>query len=250
MENFGKTNFYGGCAGGDAGEDILDSLQGGSSNYQGSMEVLLQHMDQDQFNQIDVTSSGETHHQATKEYCSLPQGSIVSKNGHSQRLASNSDLEKAEKKRKIDQAYRERCKKTKTQMMRDLNTFGDENECLRVENKTLKEQNASMTQTLQSQTKELHQHKNRLDQLKFESEKQNALVQVLSDLVVNSNLCHENQKLKDENAQLRQMVKLSGEPLKLVQENGKLKHENMLLKVQIDALCGKIVDDNRKNCGH
>lgn len=73
-------------------------------------------------------------------------------------------------------------------MMRDLKTFGDENECLRVENKTLKEQNASMTQTLQSQTKELHQHKNRLDQLKFESEKQNALVQVLSDLVVSLSL--------------------------------------------------------------
>ncbi|XP_021298813.1 uncharacterized protein LOC110427581 isoform X2 [Herrania umbratica] len=215
----------------------------------GAMEALLQHMDQDQFNQIDVTSSGEAHQQATKEYCSLPQGSIVSKDAHSPVLAPNADLEKAEKKRKIDQAYRERCKKTKTQMIRDLKTFGEENEHLRMENKTLKEDNASMTQMLQSQTKELLQHKNRLDQLKFENEKQNALVQVLSDLVVNSNLSHENQKLKDENAQLRQMVKLSGEPLKLVQENGKLQHENMLLKVQIDALCGKIVDDNRNNCG-
>ena len=39
-------------------------------------------------------------------------------------------------------------------------------------------------------------------------------------------------------------------PLKLVEKNGKLHLENMLLKVQIDALYGKIVDENNKNCGH
>ncbi|XVE98940.1 hypothetical protein REPUB_Repub03eG0152500 [Reevesia pubescens] len=218
MDDFRKPNFYGTCAGQNTGGDIL----GGSCDYQGTMEVILQDLDDDQFSQIDA----------------------------SKLLAPNAFLEKAEKKRKIDKAYRERCKMKKLQMRRDLETLGEENEDLQIENESLKEMNAFMTQMLQSQTEELNQLKNRLHNLKFENEKQNTLLQIFSDLVVNSpHLCHENQKLKDENAQLRKIVKLSDEPIKLVEENAKLQLENMLLIVQIDALCGKIVDENSKNCG-
>ncbi|XP_022718132.1 uncharacterized protein LOC111276647 isoform X3 [Durio zibethinus] len=138
----------------------------------------------------------------------------------------------------------------KLQMEQDMVTFVEENKRLKIENESLKEKNASMNQILQSRRKELNEVKNIVENLKFENKKQNALAQILSDLLVNPDMCQENQKLKDENAQLTEMVKLSDEQLKIVKENGKLHHENMLLKVQIDALCGKIVHQNSKICGH
>ncbi|XWS27581.1 hypothetical protein CRYUN_Cryun26dG0128600 [Craigia yunnanensis] len=161
---------------------------------QGTMEVLLEHLDQDQINQIDVTkltgkqyhqsatSNGEGADQAIQE-CLLPEASIV----------SYAAIEKAEKKRKIDKAYRERCKMKQQQMT-------EENKNFKTENESLREKIDCLTQMLHSQTKELNEHRNRLDNLKF--------------------------------------------------ENGKLHLENMLLKVQIDALCGKIVDENNKKFGH
>ena len=45
--------------------------------------------------------------------------------------------------------------------------------------------------------------------------------------------------LKDENDGLRKKIDSL-----LIEENGNLKFENMVLRVQIDALCGKIIDDN------
>ncbi|XP_022718131.1 uncharacterized protein LOC111276647 isoform X2 [Durio zibethinus] len=160
-----------------------------------------------------LVSSGEVHHMAIEE-CLSTEASIV----------FDDYLRKAENKRKIDKAYRERCKMKKLQMEQDMVTFVEENKRLKIENESLKEKNASMNQILQSRRKELNE--------------------------VNPDMCQENQKLKDENAQLTEMVKLSDEQLKIVKENGKLHHENMLLKVQIDALCGKIVHQNSKICGH
>ncbi|MFQ6669117.1 hypothetical protein Gotur_034495 [Gossypium turneri] len=66
---------------------------------------------------------------------------------------------------------------------------------------------------------------------------------------VSPDLCLQNKKLRDENARLREILKLSDGAL-LVEENGKLKLENQLLQVKIDALLGQIVDENRKSCGH
>ncbi|XP_022718130.1 uncharacterized protein LOC111276647 isoform X1 [Durio zibethinus] len=186
-----------------------------------------------------LVSSGEVHHMAIEE-CLSTEASIV----------FDDYLRKAENKRKIDKAYRERCKMKKLQMEQDMVTFVEENKRLKIENESLKEKNASMNQILQSRRKELNEVKNIVENLKFENKKQNALAQILSDLLVNPDMCQENQKLKDENAQLTEMVKLSDEQLKIVKENGKLHHENMLLKVQIDALCGKIVHQNSKICGH
>ena len=74
---------------------------------QGTMEVPVQDLDQDKINQIDVTklsgkqyhrpatSSGEEPHQAIQE------GSMTK---------ASTALEKSERKKKIDKAYRERCK--------------------------------------------------------------------------------------------------------------------------------------------
>lgn len=53
----------------------------------------------------------------------------------------------------------------------------------------------------------------------------------------------ENEKLKDENSSLRKNVNSNSLQL-LAEENAKLKIENKVLKVQNDALCGKIISDN------
>ncbi|XVF56246.1 hypothetical protein PTKIN_Ptkin06aG0103400 [Pterospermum kingtungense] len=56
----------------------------------------------------------------------------------------------------------------------------------------------------------------------------------------------ENEKLKYENASLRKHANLSSNLPLLAEENAKLKIENKVLKVQNDALCGKIISDNDK----
>ncbi|MBA0867294.1 hypothetical protein Goshw_029009 [Gossypium schwendimanii] len=104
------------------------------------------------------------------EEWSLPSASIV----------GNVDLQKAEKKRKTDKAYRERCKMKKEQMVQKLETVGKENEDLKTENQCLKERNAFLNQSLLSQTNELNKIKYQLDNLRLENEKQNTLVQTLS----------------------------------------------------------------------
>ena len=63
-------------------------------------------------------------------------------------------------------------------------TLREENEHLKIEHESLKEKNACMTQMLQSQTGELNEYKSRLGNLKLKNKKQNAIVQILSDLVV------------------------------------------------------------------
>ncbi|MBA0624816.1 hypothetical protein Godav_010103 [Gossypium davidsonii] len=78
---------------------------------------------------------------------------------------------------------------------------------------------------------------------------QSATKTPLEMLEVSPDLCLQNKKLRDENARLREILKLSDGAL-LVEENGKLKLENQLLQVKIDALLGQIVDENRKSCGH
>ncbi|MBA0596538.1 hypothetical protein Gorai_013354, partial [Gossypium raimondii] len=104
------------------------------------------------------------------EEWSLPSASIV----------GNADLQKAEKKRKTDKAYRERCKMKKEQMMQKLETVGKENEDLKTENQCLKERNVFLNQSLLSQTNELNEIKHQLDDLRNKNETQNTLVQTLS----------------------------------------------------------------------
>ncbi|XVF07147.1 hypothetical protein REPUB_Repub06bG0113600 [Reevesia pubescens] len=150
-----------------------------------------------------------------------------------------------ERKKKIDQAYRERCKKAKEEMQLNLETLTGENESLKKENEFLKTDNASMNQTLTDQAKEIVRLRSDLFHLKNEHEKQNVLVQTLSGLLADP-VRLENEKLKEENASLRKDAKVNGYLPLLVEENVKLKIENKVLKVQNDALCGKIISDNDK----
>ncbi|XP_022746110.1 uncharacterized protein LOC111296210 isoform X3 [Durio zibethinus] len=83
--------------------------------------------------------------------------------------------------------------------------------------------------------------------LKSEYEKQNVLVQTLSGLLADP-VQLENEKLKDENASLRKYANLNGYLPLLAEENANLKIENKVLKVQNDALCGKIISENDKKC--
>ncbi|KAK8705381.1 hypothetical protein V6N13_048984 [Hibiscus sabdariffa] len=60
----------------------------------------------------------------------------------------------------------------------------------------------------------------------------------------------ENEKLKDENASLRKNEDLNSVLPQLAEENLKLRNENKVLRVQNDALCGKIISDNDKKSEH
>ncbi|XVE95832.1 hypothetical protein REPUB_Repub02eG0167600 [Reevesia pubescens] len=160
-------------------------------------------------------------------------------------LSSLSGLERAQRKRKTDQAYRERCRNLKAEMQKNLENLTGENESLQNENESLKKDNALMNQTLRDQAKEIDWLRRDLSRLKHEHEMQNVLLQSLSGILADP-MRLENEKLKDENASLRKNANLNSDLSQLVEENAKLKIENKVLKVQNDALCGKIICDNDK----
>ncbi|GKV24558.1 hypothetical protein SLEP1_g34156 [Rubroshorea leprosula] len=152
-----------------------------------------------------------------------------------------------ERKRLKDKAYRERLKKGKIEMEYNMETLTSENVQLKNENGNLKSENTHMNKVLQSQAKEIDQLKNDLDRLKHEYKKQNALVQTLSDILASSDLREEHRKLQNENDLLRRSMGMDGQRLQLIEENVKLKHENRVLKVQVDALCEKLITENSRN---
>ncbi|XWS65360.1 hypothetical protein CRYUN_Cryun05aG0105900 [Craigia yunnanensis] len=129
-------------------------------------------------------------------------------------------------------------------MQSNLGMLTGENKSLKKENESLKRDNALMNETLRNQLKEIDQLRSDLFQLKREHEKQNVLVQTLSAFLADPVLL-ENEKLKDENASLKKNTNLNNLAL-LAEENAKLRSENKVLKVQNDALCGKIISDNDK----
>ncbi|XVE95835.1 hypothetical protein REPUB_Repub02eG0167800 [Reevesia pubescens] len=90
-------------------------------------------------------------------------------------LSSLSGSEGAQRKRKIDQAYRERCRNLKAEMQMNLENLTGENESLMNENKSLKKDDALMNQTLRDQAKEIDRLRSDLSWLKREYEKQNVL---------------------------------------------------------------------------
>ncbi|KAL4311180.1 hypothetical protein GQ457_01G012960 [Hibiscus cannabinus] len=160
-------------------------------------------------------------------------------------FSSLSGSERAQRKRKIDQAYRERCRNIKMEMQLNMENLKGENDSLKIENESLKDANSLMNQTLRDQEKEIEQLRSDLLQIKREYEKQNVLVQTLSGLLADP-MRLENEKLKDENASLRKNANLNSNLPQLVEENAKLRIENKVLKVQNDALCGKIIIDSGK----
>ncbi|GLT98881.1 hypothetical protein SLE2022_163560 [Rubroshorea leprosula] len=161
--------------------------------------------------------------------------------------SSDTSQSRVERKRLKDKAYRERLKKGKIEMTYNMETLTEENVQLKNENGNLKTENTHMNKVLRSQSKEIDQLKNDLDQLKHEYKKQNALVQTLSDILASSDLREEHQKLQNENDLLRRSMGMDGQRLQLIEENVKLKHENRVLKVQVDALCEKLITENSRN---
>ena len=78
---------------------------------QGTMEVPVQDLDQDQINQIDVTKvSGKQYHRPATSSGEEPHQAIQEGSTTKASIVSNAALEKSERKGKIDKAYRERCK--------------------------------------------------------------------------------------------------------------------------------------------
>ncbi|KAE8731222.1 RNA-directed DNA polymerase [Hibiscus syriacus] len=172
----------------------------------------------------------------------ISTGSVLKRN-----VSSLHGSERAQRKRKIDQAYRARCKNLKMEMQLNMENLKGENDSLMKENESLKDANSLMNQTLKDQEKEIEQLKSDLLQIKCEYEKQNVLVQTLSGLLADP-MSLENKKLKDENASLRKNANLNNNLPQLAEENAKLRTENKVLKVQNDALCGKIISDHEKKC--
>ncbi|GMJ02379.1 hypothetical protein HRI_003907100 [Hibiscus trionum] len=170
----------------------------------------------------------------------ISTGSVLKRN-----LSSLSGSERAQRKRKNDQAYRERCRILKMEMQSNMENLKGENDSLKIENESLKDANSLMNQTLRDQEKEIEQLRSDLLQIKREYEKQNVLVQTLSGLLADP-MRLENEKLKDENASLRKNANLNSNLPQLAEENAKLRIENKVLKVQNDALCGKIIIEHGK----
>ncbi|GLT42702.1 hypothetical protein SLA2020_166880 [Shorea laevis] len=157
-------------------------------------------------------------------------------------------------KRARDKAYREREKKRKTELKDNVEALTQENKAFREENRALKAENRRLNQAFLSQGEGMDKLKHDFNQLKLEYKKQNVLVQTLSGVLavsVPSPRDEEIQKLKNEIDLLRQGMGMDSPCLELMKENAKLKHElekekheKRALKVQLDALCGKIIAEN------
>ncbi|XP_022765994.1 uncharacterized protein LOC111310884 isoform X2 [Durio zibethinus] len=153
--------------------------------------------------------------------------------------------ERTQRKRKNDREYRERCKNRKVETESNLKNLGGENESLKKQNESLRKDNLLMNQTLRDQKEEIDQLRSDLCPLKRKHERQNVLAQTLSELLADP-VRLENEKLKDETASLKKNANLNGYLAQLSEENARLRIENKVLKVQNDALCGKIISDNDK----
>ncbi|GKV23300.1 hypothetical protein SLEP1_g33046 [Rubroshorea leprosula] len=157
-------------------------------------------------------------------------------------------------KRARDQAYRERLKKRKTEMEGNMEALTQENKALKVENGALKAENTRLNQASQSQGEGMDKLKHDFNQLKHEYNKQTVLVQTLSGVLAGSAPSprdEEVQKLKNEIDLFRQGMGMDSPCLELMKETAKLKHElekvkheKRALKVQLDALCEKIIAEN------
>ncbi|XVE81499.1 hypothetical protein DITRI_Ditri15bG0069400 [Diplodiscus trichospermus] len=233
-----KPIFFANCVGENTGEDIFERPNDGSCTYQGRMEVLQPDLNQDQSKQIGVTEvSGKEPHQALRE-CSLPEAPTV----------SNVAPDKAEKKRKIDKAYRERCKMRQLEMKKNLDTLGEENKLLKKKNESLKGKN---TQMLQSQAEELNKQKEILSDLAMRQLEMTKNLDTLGE--ENKLLKKENESLKYKNAQMLQsqaeelnkqkdlLSDLAMRQLEMTKNLETLGEENKFLKKENESLKDKYV---------
>ncbi|GLT31794.1 hypothetical protein SLA2020_065030 [Shorea laevis] len=167
---------------------------------------------------------------------SLPQATLVA--------STSMDISQSKAaKRARDQAYRERLKKRRIETEVKMDTLTEENKVLKRENTALKAENTLQKQALLSRETEMEKFKHEHNKARHEFKKQNALAQAVSDILAHSDLHlrEENQKLQNENYLLRQMLCMDNPMSQLVEEVGKLRHDKKVMKVQLDAVCEKLI---------
>ncbi|KAF9689109.1 hypothetical protein SADUNF_Sadunf01G0057500 [Salix dunnii] len=159
------------------------------------------------------------------------------------------------KKRMSDRAYRERCKKIKMETESNLELLSKENDRLKGENASFKTEAARTGKTLQSQEQEMKQLRKTIVLLKQRHDKQNTLVQVLSERLAGANdadFQRESTQLKSNIVLLRSQVNDRNilDKLQLQEENAQLEREKSLLEVIVQALCEKISNEKGHEGDH
>ncbi|KAH8522278.1 hypothetical protein H0E87_003062 [Populus deltoides] len=159
------------------------------------------------------------------------------------------------KKRKIDRAYRERCKRNKIETERNLELLRKENDRLKGENAYFKAEAVRTRQTLQSQELEMKQLKKTIILLREKHDKQNTVVEVLSKRLAGANdtdLQRENALLKSKIVMLMSQVNDQNnlDKLQLQEKNAQLEHDKSSLEVIVQALCEKINNEKGHEGDH
>lgn len=159
------------------------------------------------------------------------------------------------KKRKIDRAYRERCKRNKIETERNLELLRKENDRLKGENASFKTEAVRTRQTLQSQEQEMKRLRKTIVLLKEKHDKQNTVVEVLSKRLAGANdtdLQRENTQLKSKIVLLRSQVNDQNnlDKLQLQEKNAQLEHDKSSLEVIVQALCEKINNEKGHEGDH
>ncbi|KAI9401074.1 hypothetical protein POPTR_001G077040v4 [Populus trichocarpa] len=159
------------------------------------------------------------------------------------------------KKRKIDKAYRERCKRNKIETERNLDLLRKENDRLKGENASFKTEAVRTRQTLQYQEQEMKRLRKTIVLLKEKHDKQNTVVEVLSKRLAGANdtdLQRENTQLKNKIALLRSQVNDQNnlDKLQLQEKNAQLEHDKSSLEVIVQALCEKINNEKGHEGDH
>ncbi|KAL3609666.1 hypothetical protein D5086_000686 [Populus alba] len=149
------------------------------------------------------------------------------------------------KKRKIDRAYRERCKRNKIETERNFDLRRKENDRLKGENAFFKTEAVRTRQTLQSQEQEMKRVRKTIVLLEEKRDKQNTVVEVLSKRLAGANdtdLQRENTQLKNKILLLMSQVndQNSLDKLQLQEKNAQLEHDKSSLEVIVQALCEMI----------
>ncbi|KAG5228101.1 hypothetical protein OIU77_022758 [Salix suchowensis] len=157
-------------------------------------------------------------------------------------------IDQVARKRMNDRTYRERCKKNKMETERNLELLSKENDRLKGENASFKTEAVRTGKTLQSQEQEMKQLRETIVLLKQRHDKQNTLVEVLSERLAGAkdgDLQRENTQLKSSIALLRSQVndRNNLDKLQLQEKNAQLEHEKRSLEMIVQALCEKISNE-------
>ncbi|GAV69241.1 hypothetical protein CFOL_v3_12742 [Cephalotus follicularis] len=165
----------------------------------------------------------------------------------SRKRGADTSQDKAERKRKTDKEYRERCKMKDKEKKNKLDALRLYNGHLRNQNDTLLNENINMNETLGCNKEEMKKLKNVFAQLKRKYDLEKVLVEALSEHVAHPYHRHiqfEDKHMKDIIAAA--WPNLEEYLLLLKEENEKLKEKRRRYKVKEEALCAKIINDFEK----